>query len=99
MSELNIKLRHIYKKVESESVVNVDSIKEEIEDDKLTRYEEDEVNPYQKVTINNIDKDNIPTSQMEHWSILCNLVNYAQYDRNPKNFHELNVKALDQRKS
>ena len=34
---------------------------------------------------------------MEQWSILSNIVNYVQYDRNPKNFHELNVKALDQK--
>ena len=34
---------------------------------------------------------------MEHWSILSNVVNYLQYDRNPKNFHELNVKALDKK--
>ena len=37
------------------------------------------------------------TSQMEHWSILSNVVNYVQYDRNPKNFYELDVKALDQK--
>ena len=34
---------------------------------------------------------------MEHWSIRSNVVNYVQYDRNPKNLHELNVKALDQK--
>ena len=54
--------RHIYKKVESESVVNVNTIKQEIEDDKLTRDKEDEVNPYQKIVVYNIDKGNICTS-------------------------------------
>ena len=36
---------------------------------------------------------------MEHWSILRNIVNYVQYDRNPKHFHQLNIKALDQKKA
>ena len=62
----------------------------------MTR-DKEEVNPYHKIVINNIDKDSIHTSQIEHWSILSNVVNYIQYDRNPKNFHELNVKALDQK--
>ena len=47
--------------------------------------------------INNIDKENINTSQMDQWLILCNIVNYVQYDRNPKNFHDLDVKAMDQK--
>ena len=34
---------------------------------------------------------------MEQWSILSNIVNYVQYDRNPKTFYELNVKALGQK--
>ena len=42
-----------------------------------------------------MDKDNGKTSQMEHWCILSNVVNYVQYDRNPKNLHELKMKALD----
>ena len=34
---------------------------------------------------------------MEQWSILGNIVNYVQYDRYPKNFHNLNIKAVDQK--
>ena len=78
-----LQARHIYKKAESESIINVNTIKQEREDDKLTRDKEDEVNPYQKIVVNNIDKDTIPTPQMEHWSILSNVVNYIQYDGNP----------------
>ena len=36
-------------------------------------------------------------SQMEQWSILSNMVNYIQYDRHPKNFHNLDIKAVHQR--
>ena len=57
--------RHIYEKVELEGVANVDMIKQEIEEDKLCKdnIDGDEVNPYH----NNIDKENIITSQIEQW--------------------------------
>ena len=32
-------------------------------------------------------------SQMEQWSVLSNIVNYIQYDRHPKNFHNLDIKT------
>ena len=34
---------------------------------------------------------------MQQWSIPSNIVSYVQYDRNPKNFYNLDVKAIDQR--
>ena len=34
---------------------------------------------------------------MEQWSILSNIVNYIQYDRHPKNFYDLVIKAVDQK--
>ena len=81
--------RNIYRKVKLEGVVNVDTIKQEIEGDKLSKDNIDdddyEINPYHKIIVNNIDKDIIITSRMEQWSILSNIVNYVQYDRNPKN--------------
>ena len=64
--------RHICKKVELEGIVNVDTIKQEIEEDGLSKdnIDEDEVNPYHNIIINNIDKATANTSQMEQWSIL-----------------------------
>ena len=32
---------------------------------------------------------------MEQWSILSNVVSYVQYDRNPKNIYDLDVKTID----
>ena len=91
--------RHIYKKVELEGTINVDTIKQVIGEEKLGRYniDDDEVNPYHNIFINNLDKEKVSTSQMEQWSILSNIVKYVQYDRNPKMFYELNVKAIDQK--
>ena len=83
----NDQTRHICKKVESESAVNADTIKQEIEEDTLDRnnVEGDELNPYHEIITNNIDRENIITSQMEQWSRLSNIVHYAQYYRHPKN--------------
>ena len=71
--------RHIYKKVELEGIVNIDTIKQEIGEDKLGKdnIDDDKVNPYCNIIINNIDKENVITSQMEQWSILSNMVNYV----------------------
>ena len=91
-------MRHVYKKVELEGIINVDTNKQEIEQDKLHRDNiDDEVNPYHNIIINNVDKKNMNTSQMEQWSILSNIVSSVWYDMNPKDCSELNVKALDQK--
>ena len=42
-------------------------------------------------------KDNIKTSQIAHWSILSNVVNYVQYHKDPKNLCDLNIKVLDKK--
>ena len=34
---------------------------------------------------------------MEQWSILSNVVNYVQYDRHSRNFHDLDIKTIDQK--
>ena len=34
---------------------------------------------------------------MEQWSILSNVVNYVQYDRNPRDFYNLDIKVIDQK--
>ena len=53
--------RYIYKKVELEGIVDIDTIKQETEEDKLSKNnidDEEEVNPYHNVIINNLDKEN-----------------------------------------
>ena len=54
-------VRQIYKKVELEDIVNIDIIKQEIEEDKLSKdnIDDDEVNLYHNIIINNINKENI----------------------------------------
>ena len=91
---------HIYKKVELEGIVSTDTIRQELEEDKLSKNtvdDEEEITPYHTIIINNIVRENKITSQIEQWSILSNAVNYVQYDRNPKNFYDLDIKAIDQK--
>ena len=72
--------RHIYKKLESEKIVNIDTIKQEIEANKLDKiyYEEGEINLYHEIITNKVEKDDTIISWMEHWSILSSVVNYVQ---------------------
>ena len=87
---------YIYKKVETDSLVNVETIKQEIEEDGLDNDNEAE-NPDQNVINNDFDRFNVHvnTSQMEQWSILSNVINYVQYNRNPRDYYKLDVKALE----
>ena len=82
-------------------MVNFNTIKQEVEDDKLTRdkMEEDEINPYQKVGLNNVYREDIKTAQLEHWSVLSDVVKYFQHDKDPKTLYDLNVKAPRLQKS
>ena len=34
---------------------------------------------------------------MEQWSLLRNIVNYVEYDMNPRDFYSLDVKMIDQK--
>ena len=40
---------------------------------------------------------NINTSQMEQWSILANILNYVQYNRNPIDYFKVDIRALEPR--
>ena len=64
--------------VESEDIVNVHIIKQEIEEDKLdsNNIDEDEVNPYHEIITNKVEKKSTITMQIDQWSILSNAVNY-----------------------
>ena len=47
--------------------------------------------------VNRAGRDNTILVQMEQWSILSYMVNYIQYDRHPKSFYNLDMKAIDQK--
>ena len=62
--------RHIYKKVETGEIINVDMMKHEIEQEKqLNRMDDDsgEINPYRELVVNNAEKTEVQKTQMEEW--------------------------------
>ena len=54
-----------------------------------------DTNPYRELIVNNAERVYTILSQMEQWSILSNKVNYMQYNRYTKNFHNLNITAVN----
>ena len=64
--------RYMYKKVEQGSDLNTETMKQEIEQEKLTEIKPSGKNEnlHQKVVLNNVYKDENKAKQMENWSIL-----------------------------
>ena len=89
--------RHVYKKVESGNIININTLKQEIDkDQELNRLDDTSgvINPYRELIVNNAEKVETFLSQMEQWSMLSNVVNCIQYDKHPKSFHNRNrIKA------
>ena len=84
------------------NVINVETIQQEIDQDRgLERLNDvnDNINPYRELIVNNMEKIETVILQVEQWSILSNVVNYIQYDRYPKNFHNLNIRAVNKEKN
>ena len=72
---------YIYKKVEVGSLINKDTIKEEIDSDvELDKIHNNSgvENLYRELIVNNASKTENISSQMEEWSILSNVVNCVQ---------------------
>ena len=72
--------RHIYKKVGTGEMINVDTMKLEIEQEKQLSQIDDyngEVHPYRELVVNNAEKIEMQKTQMEQWSILSNSLNYV----------------------
>ena len=83
--------KYIYQKAEQDSIVNVEIIKQEIEDAILDKDNDNEreENQYQNIIINKYDRNNIIASQMEQWSILSIVVTYVHYYRNVRDYYNL----------
>ena len=91
--------RHVYKKTKSGSIIKMDTIKQEMDQD--TDEIDDtngKVNPYHEILVNKTERYDTIISQMEQWSILSNLVNYIQYNRHPKDFYNLDIRGVVQKR-
>ena len=93
--------RHVYKMVETNKIINIETMKQELEDDKVTRnrLKEEEhdtdSNPYQMAILNKVSMDDIKTEQMIHWSILSDLIKYIDGSSCSDMIPSLTVKPLD----
>ena len=89
--------RFYIQKVELGSLINKSTIKEELEADiELDRMDDNsgDENPYREFIINNIYRVETVLPQMEQWSILSNVKNYVQYNKDPKNFHSIMIRPV-----
>ena len=90
--------RYIYKKTESGSIINTDTLHLEIEQERqLDRIDDisGKTNPYKELIVKNTEKIEPLITQMEQWSVLNNKPNYIQYDIHPKNYHSLGISAVN----
>ena len=76
--------------------INTAAIKLEIEQEKSIKAEiDDSCNTYQKAILNDVNKKEKVSTQMEDWSILSDHVKYVKHDEVLETFHKLNVNILN----
>ena len=79
---------YIYKKVEEGKIINITTMKNDIEQD-LDREDD---NPYKRVSLNKVYKEEDKTLQIKNWSIFSANVRYVQHDE--KTPHKLRPQYL-----
>ena len=92
---------YIYKKLETDEMINTDTIQKEVElEEQLNRMDDTnrEINPYQELIVNNAERIDPLMTQMEQWSILRNVLNYVQHDKHYTINHTLDIKTVNKHK-
>ena len=82
-------------KVEQGNIINTETMKCEIEQEKLTDIDKEDDNQYKKVILNKVYKEEDKMMQMENWSIHSDNVRYVQHDKKSKTPHKLDLNTLD----
>ena len=85
------KANYVYRKVEEGNIINTKTMKHEIEQE----IDREDDNPYKRVILNKVYKEEDITPQMENWSIFSDNVRYVQHDE--KTLHKLDLNTLDYR--
>ena len=80
---------HVYKRVEEGGIINVNTLKKELEQD-LDREDD---NPYKRVVLNKVYKEEGKTLQVEDWSIFTDQIKNIQHDKRTE--HRLDLHTLD----
>ena len=69
----------VYKKTELGEMINIETLQQELEHERQLSKIDDtggETNSYKELTVNNAEKIEPLSAQMEQWSILSNTLNY-----------------------
>ena len=93
--------KHINQKVETGGIIDIDTVKQEMEQEKLLNQMDDdsgEVNSYRELVVNNAEKIEMQKTQKEQWSILSNLLNYVQHSKFNSMNCSLNIKPVNRYK-
>ena len=83
-------------------VINVTTMQHEMEQEEQLNKIDDmsgEINPYRALIVNNAAKIEPLMTQMEQWSILSNVLNYIQHDRNHMMNYNLSIRAINKYKN
>ena len=80
---------YVYKKVEESGNINVNTLKKELEQD----FNREDDNPYKRVLLNKVYREESKTPQFEDWSIFSDQIKYIQHDERIE--HRLDLKTLD----
>ena len=80
---------YVYKKLEEGKVINVNMLKQRLKQD-LDRKDD---NPYKKVVLNKVYRDEGKISQVENWSIFTDQIKYIHHDERAP--HRLDLHPLD----
>ena len=92
---------YVYRKVELGSLINKNTMKEEIDQDvELDKMDDNrgDKNPNRELIVNNACRNEKTLSQMEQWSILGNVINCVQYSKDPNDFHAMSVTSTNKNK-
>ena len=88
----------VYKKTESGEMINTETLQQELEQKRQLNKIDDtngDTNSHKEMIVNNAEKIEPLLAQMEQWSILSNTLYYIQYDKHPKNVHNVGISAVD----
>ena len=92
----------VYKRTELGEVINTETLQQELEHKRQLNKIDDtskETNPFKELIVNNAEKIEPLLAQMEQWSILSNMLNYIQYQKHPKDYHNLGFSTVNKCKN
>ena len=75
-------------------MINTETLQQELEHKRQVNKIDDtsgDTNLYKELIVNSAHKIEPLLTQLKQWAILSNMLNYIQYDKHPKNFHNLGI--------